>query len=451
MAHDPDWGGGYPVGQRYFDTVLPEIAPAMMDLSVTVAGRRPPREGPVFRYAELGCGSAYTLVCLAALHPQAEFLGVDFLPEHVARARHLIDAAGLRNVTVEEASFADLAAAPPADRFDYIAIHGVWTWVSEENRAHLLTVMDRTLKPGGVAYVAYNCAAGWAAAAPLRRLFREAPPGPPDAPFGPARAAVEAWLAHDAPESAQTIWKRLSPLPDSYLAHDLGGGHDRPVWHGELAARLAGAKLDYVAPADLAEPFDALRFGEDALAFVKRGADGGWGELARDLATGRTFRADLFARGAPSMAGAESRRRLGDLRIMPWPPLLKGEQEQSDDIFPNLAEAINARLAEGEQTLAAFAAGLDLPAVHALQVGLITVARGAARIVFPPDPGAVESIAGLLEGLRARRADGLGVPGVPAPRLGTLAPLTTSESEALLGLAPAEGRTAEGLARLGIS
>ena len=81
------WSGGYPTDRRYPDTLQPAMAPAAMDAALLVAGLAPPRDGPRFRYLELGCGTATTLAALAALHPEAEFEGHDFLPEHVARAR----------------------------------------------------------------------------------------------------------------------------------------------------------------------------------------------------------------------------------------------------------------------------------------------------------------------------------------------------------------------------
>ena len=57
------------------------MSPDAMDLCLLAAGRCPPRVGPSFRYAELGCGGAFSLAGLAALHPEASFTGIDFMPE----------------------------------------------------------------------------------------------------------------------------------------------------------------------------------------------------------------------------------------------------------------------------------------------------------------------------------------------------------------------------------
>ena len=160
-----DWSRGYPVDSAYFDTMQPEISPFRWRpalLTARISGPSTRR----FRFLELGCGSAHTLIALAACYPEAEFLGIDFMPEHVVRARALIAEIGLTNIRVEEAGFADLAAQRPEARFDYAAMHGVWSWVDAETRGDIVALLGGWLAPGALVYNGYNCAAGWAAAAP---------------------------------------------------------------------------------------------------------------------------------------------------------------------------------------------------------------------------------------------------------------------------------------------
>jgi hypothetical protein len=47
-------------------------------------------------------------------------------------------------------------------------LHGIWSWVSEDNRQIILDFIDRKLKPGGVLYLSYNTQPGWSAFMPLR-------------------------------------------------------------------------------------------------------------------------------------------------------------------------------------------------------------------------------------------------------------------------------------------
>ncbi len=57
--------------------------------------------------------------------------------------------------------------------FDYIALHGFWSWESDENRAVIVDFIRRKLKVGGVLYVSDNTQPGWAAMVPLRDLLLE--------------------------------------------------------------------------------------------------------------------------------------------------------------------------------------------------------------------------------------------------------------------------------------
>jgi hypothetical protein len=63
--------------------------------------------------------------------------------------------------------------------FDYIALHGVWSWVSPENRGHIVRFAARYLKPGGGSLRHLQCPAALdavdadAAAGQPRRLSRQ--------------------------------------------------------------------------------------------------------------------------------------------------------------------------------------------------------------------------------------------------------------------------------------
>ena len=69
----------------------------------------------------------------AAAHPQGQFYGVDFNPGHIAWAKRVAADAKLDNVNFLELSFADLLSSSIPNA-DFISLHGVWSWVSQENR-----------------------------------------------------------------------------------------------------------------------------------------------------------------------------------------------------------------------------------------------------------------------------------------------------------------------------
>ena len=55
--------------------------------------------------------------------------------------------------------------------FDIIALHGLWSWVSAENRRAIVEIMRRRLKVGGACYISYNTLPGWAMGMPLRHMM----------------------------------------------------------------------------------------------------------------------------------------------------------------------------------------------------------------------------------------------------------------------------------------
>ena len=75
-------------------------------------------------------------------------------------------------VTLLDNSFAELSARKELPEFDIIAIHGIWTWISDRNREIVVDIIRRKLKVGGILYISYNCFLGWAVGIPLRNLMK---------------------------------------------------------------------------------------------------------------------------------------------------------------------------------------------------------------------------------------------------------------------------------------
>ena len=45
--------------------------------------------------------------------------------------------------------------------FDYIIIHGIWSWVPDIVKDKILSICNRNLSDRGIAYVSYNTYPGW--------------------------------------------------------------------------------------------------------------------------------------------------------------------------------------------------------------------------------------------------------------------------------------------------
>ena len=129
---------GYITDVAYIPGFYPQMAPVALRHVAALNGVAPPAVAGGFRYLELGCGLGRVISTLAAANPGGEFIGVDVNPEHTAAAAAEIAAAGLGNARVLTADLGSLAA--DLGEFEFIALHGVFSWVGPEVRERILEV-----------------------------------------------------------------------------------------------------------------------------------------------------------------------------------------------------------------------------------------------------------------------------------------------------------------------
>lgn len=166
------WNAGYVTEIAYTRGYYRELTPSLLSFVGLVCGKSIVKLGAPMRYCELGCGQGLSASIIAAANPQIEVHAVDFNPEHIAGARLLADDGRVANAHFHELAFADLNDDPAlTGMFDMITLHGIYSWISTNNRSHIVKFIRRRLKPGGLVYVSYNTLPGWAPVMPLRRLM----------------------------------------------------------------------------------------------------------------------------------------------------------------------------------------------------------------------------------------------------------------------------------------
>lgn len=123
-------------------------------------------------YCELGSGQGVTANLLAAANPEMEIYATDFNPKHAYNAQELARVSQLSNVHFFDNSFAEFEARNDLPQFNVIALHGIYTWVSQEHQQTIIRFIEKRLKPGGLVYISYNCLPGWAGISPIRHLIQ---------------------------------------------------------------------------------------------------------------------------------------------------------------------------------------------------------------------------------------------------------------------------------------
>jgi len=156
---------GYVTDTSYTDQFFRELSPAWLNYVAALNGAAPRPIDGAFVYLELGCCFGASTVVNAGAFPRAEFHGCDVISAHVDGGRRHAAALGVTNVTFHQDDF-DRLLARGLPACDFIALHGVYSWVDAEARDAVRRVIRALLKPGGIAYVSYNCLPGWAGEAP---------------------------------------------------------------------------------------------------------------------------------------------------------------------------------------------------------------------------------------------------------------------------------------------
>lgn len=322
------WSDGYNADIAYTHGAYRELAPGYLSYVCLLNGIRPPRTDRPFRYCELGCGQGMTLNILAATHPQGRFVGIDFNPLHIAGARRLAEEAELPNVAFHERSFQQVAtdglpAEDAGDGFDIIALHGVYSWISPENRQAVVDILERMLKPGGLVYLSYNSQPGWAPLMPLQKLILAHAAANParsdrqfDAALGFLNRLSEAGAGYFAANGAAGQHLGMMAGQDRrYLSHEYLNSHWEPLGHAQVAKDLARAKLGYAGSATIPQNFDDLAVRAELRPILAEIADPTLAQTVRDFAVNQVFRRDVFVRGPEAMPRAEAEAELKRLRF----------------------------------------------------------------------------------------------------------------------------------------
>ena len=311
------WTAGYVTEVDYTHDYYRELNPTLLRLACLSAGVAPPAEQRI-RYLELGFGQGLSLNVHAAAS-DGEFYGIDFNPAHAANARSLAAASGAKALLFDD-SFQRFLNRTDVGEFDYIGLHGIWSWISDENRQAIVDIVARRLKVGGILYISYNCLPGWAPAMPLRHLMTL------HADLGSEAAGVIGRIegalkfAQQVVDSGalyfranQAIAERLKQISQqnrNYLAHE----YFNRDWHvmpfSEVAQRLEDAKVSFVASAHLLDHVEVANLTGQAQRLLAEIQHPILRQSVRDYFVNQHFRRDIFIKGARKLSAVEQMEML---------------------------------------------------------------------------------------------------------------------------------------------
>lgn len=377
-----------------------------------MAGVKPTGLGEPVRYCELGFGLGVNLTILAAVHPDVEFWGTDFNSSQFVQAREI--AAGLPNLTLLDASFEEFehVATPP---FDFIALHGIWSWVSADNQKTILRILGKKLRPGGAVYISYNAMPGWAMLSPLRELLSQhaafmSPAGHPAAMKVQEALALVAQLEKNQVPiivGNRALMDRLAQVrsaPIEYVAHEYLNQAHAPLYFSQVATALEEARLTHVGSSRVTNMLDGINLSAAALQHISSIANPTFRQVLRDYYTLSTFRCDVFMRGPRPLAGEERLSALDEVRVhlatAPGDVPMKitgslGETTLHAPVYQPLLERLGAAGTEGVRfgELRSIGPLKSMPHEAAVEATCMLIALGAAFPVVDPRPNPDPSVA----------------------------------------------------------
>lgn len=317
-----DWSAGYVSDIGYTYGVYSELNPLRVRLAFLNAGLAFPEHANA---CELGFGQGVSVNVHAAA-AGAAWHGTDFNPVQAGFARELAAASGAAAHLADEA-FAEFCARPDLPEFDFIGLHGVWSWVSDDNRHVLVDFLRRKLKVGGVLYISYNTQPGWAALCPVRELMTRhyatmtVPAAGTGQRIGQSLDFAAALLATNpgfvrANPNVPGRMELLQAADRAYLAHEYFNRDWQPMSFPALAEWLAPAKLEFACPATYIEHLDSAIVTPEQSRFLQGVADPALKQLAFDFMINQQFRRDYWVRGARRLAPLERVRLLRQQRVV---------------------------------------------------------------------------------------------------------------------------------------
>lgn len=448
------WGEGYVTDLEYTAGYYRELNPSLLRFACLHAGIQSPPAGAL-NYLELGFGQGLSLNIHAAACP-GTYWGTDFNPSHAARAGQFADVHG-QGMHLLNDSFSELQARSDLPDFDVIALHGVWSWVSDANRRAIVDIVRRKLKVGGILSVSYNCDPGWAALQPLRHLIY-LHTQMSTAPAGGRTASVEQALAFASKlEKAGALYfqnnpqvgpflQTISRMDRKYLVHEYLGEDWQPMAFSQVADWFDPARVEFAASANLLDQVENLMLNPAGRQLVAETGNRVLRETMRDYLVHQRFRRDIFVKGPRPLSALERVEQLDRqsivLKSLPSdvPSTVTGpffEANLQADVYGLLVEALAAddHAPKTIADLRARGAARNVSASHVVEAVAILVGMGHA---VPAEPATADSrrrCAALNRALCERARLGDEFPCLASPVAGTGIEVPRLQQYFLLSLA----------------
>lgn len=386
-----NWTSGYVADIGYTFGYYNELNPARANLAFLNAGYVPPSSGV---HCELGFGQGLS----ANIHAAASgstWYATDFNPSQAAFAQSLVSASGADAHLTDEA-FADFCKRSDLPDFDSIGLHGIWSWISDENREVIVDFIRRKLKVGGALYISYNTLPGWATFAPMRHLMTEHASvmgstgkgvvSRVDGALEFAQKLLETnpIFARANPAVVDRL-KKVSEQNRHYLAHEYFNKDWHPMHFATMSEWLSPAKISFACSAYYLDHIDAVNLTAEQQAMLKEISDPNFKESVRDFMVNQQFRRDYWIKGARRLAPVEQAEAIKKQRVILTSAssdvTLKakgalGDANLNESVYSPILTSISDHKIKSIEELISSVKGKDVKAEQVLQAVMVLIGNG---------------------------------------------------------------------------
>lgn len=316
------WTSGYVSDIDYTFGYYPDLNPLRIRLAFLNQGVAIPN---IQTACELGFGQGLSTNIHAAAS-NVQWWGTDFNPAQAGFAIELSQNSKT-NSKLYDQSFEEFCARKDLPDFDFIALHGIWSWISSANRSLITEFIRRKLRVGGVVYISYNSLPGWSSYAPLRHLLTEHSDTMSGYGIGIANRIDEAIKFADRLIELNPNYTKANPLVKDrfnnlkehsrhYLAHEYFNRDWHPMYFSQVSESLKQAKLSYIGSSNYLDYIDAINLTSEQQAFLKEISDPIFRQTIRDFCVNQQFRRDYWTKGARRLSATEQHKLLREQRVV---------------------------------------------------------------------------------------------------------------------------------------
>ena len=244
----------------YISYPFPYTTPSFLETRARLMGVVP-AESRTARVLELGSTFGGNIISQALFQPESTFVGVELSTSQVDLGQAIIESCEIPNVSLIAMDIANIDKS--FGTFDYIIVHGMYSWVNDVVKDHILRICSENLADNGIAYISYNTFPGWHVMEEVRQLMLF------------ANRHLEGWTHNKKVQHAKYIasvigteilnyndlkqknqkflqaLKRTIQKDDYYVGHDHLEPHNDPVYFHQFIEHARKYDLSYLCDADL--------------------------------------------------------------------------------------------------------------------------------------------------------------------------------------------------------